>query len=143
MLELAGRAARQSYDYSFQTGVALGKAKPGAGNYQYLLSAYNRVVPYQTYAMHNGAARERYFSPPNDLNHYDTVHAEAELFIHAQKQGIGLAGTTVFINLLPCPPCARMLSETDIAEVVYREDHSAGYAIKMLELAGKTVRRLV
>jgi len=36
-----------------------------------------------------------------------------------------------------------MLSQTDIAEFVYQEDHSDGYAIKMLELAGKKVRRIV
>ena len=141
MLDIAATAAKQSYDYSFQTGVSLGRKK--GGKYTLLATTFNPVVPYQTYAMHSGASREVNFSPPHDLNHYDTTHAEVELLIKAQKESINLAGTTLFINLLPCPACARMLSQTDIAEFVYKEDHSNGYAVKMLELAGKKVRRVV
>lgn len=141
MLQVANDAAKQSFDNGFQTGVALGKATPKG--YKLLATGFNKVVPYQTYAMHFGAARETNFSPMHDLNHYDTVHAETELIIKAQKEKIDLKGTTLFINLLPCPTCARMLSRTDIAEFVYKEDHSDGYAVKMLELAGKKVRRVV
>jgi deoxycytidylate deaminase len=141
MMELAGEAAKHSYDYSFQTGTALGKKK--AAGYQILAISFNRVVPYQTYVMHYGASRETNFSPPNDLNHYDATHAEVELVIKAQKQQLDLRSTTLFINLLPCPTCARMLSRTDIEEFVYSQDHSGGYAVKMLEMSGKKVRRLV
>lgn len=141
LLAIAAAAAKKSYDYSFQTGVALGKRR-GEG-YELLTYTFNKVVPFQTYAMHYGASREANFSPPHDLNHYDTVHAEVELIIKAQKESIGLKGTTLFINLMPCPTCARMFTETDIAEFIYTEDHSNGYAIKMLEAANKKVRRLV
>lgn len=141
MLEAASVAAKASYDYNFQTGVALGK-KTGK-QYKLLVTAYNAVVPYQTYAVHYGASREKNFSPPNDLNHYDTVHAEVCLILKAQREKLNLTNTTLFINLLPCPVCSRMLTQTDITEVVYQQDHSDGYAVKMLEAAGKTVRRLV
>lgn len=141
MLELANTAAKHSYDYSFQTGASLGIKKNG--KYKFLATTFNPVVPYQTYAMHVGASREANFSPPHDLNHYDTVHAEVELVIKAQKEKIDLRGTTLFINLLPCPSCARMLSRTDIEEFVYMQDHSDGYAVKMLEAADKKVRRIV
>lgn len=141
MLAHADNAAAHSFDYGFQTGVALGK-KTGDG-YDYITSSFNKVVPYQTYALHYGASRETNFSPMHDLNHYDAIHAEVGLLVAAQKQNLDLADTTVFINLLPCPSCARMFIETDIAEFIYREDHSEGYAIKMLELAGKKVRRVV
>lgn len=141
MLDIATQAAKQSYDYSFQTGVSLGRKK--GKKYELLATAFNPVLPYQTYAMHFGASREVNFSPPHDLNHYDTTHAEVELIIKAGREKINLKGTTLFINLLPCPTCARMLSQTDIAEFVYKEDHSDGYAVKMLELAGRKVRRVV
>jgi deoxycytidylate deaminase len=140
MLEAAQQAAKESYDYSFQTGVALGK-KTKSG-YVLLETSFNKVVPYQTYALHHGASREKNFSPPNDLNHYDAVHAEVEMIIKTSKQGIDLKGTTLFINLLPCPSCARMFAETDIEEFVYSVDHSGGYAIDLLEKAGKKVHRL-
>lgn len=141
LFDLASRAATHSYAYSeFQTGVALGK-KAGSA-YRLIATAHNTVVPYQTYAMHHGAAREVNFSPMNDLNYYDALHAEMQLLAHALHAGTPLAGTTLFINLLPCPMCARMLAQTDIAEFVYQQDHSDGYAIKMFELAGKRVRRI-
>jgi deoxycytidylate deaminase len=141
MLILADQASKQSYDYCFQTGAVLGR-KHGRG-YEYVVSAFNKVEPYQTYAMYHGSVREKNFSPMNDLNHYDTVHAEAMLVIEAQKQQLELEGTTLFINLLPCPNCARMLCETDIAEIVYQEDHSSGFALRILEEGGKKVSRVV
>lgn len=141
MLELADQVARHSFDNGFQTGVSLGRKKNKT--YQLLALTFNRVVPYQTYAMLHGASREVNFSPTNDLNHYDTTHAEVELLVAAGKQNISLKNTTLFINLLPCPTCARMFTQTDIAEFVYREDHSDGYAVRMLEAAGKKVRRVV
>lgn len=147
MLAQAGEAAKFSFDYSHQTGVTFGRSPAGAATksdqYEFLGWSYNRVVPYQTYAMHHGASREANFSPPHDLNHYDTVHAEVEMIVRAQKEGLDLHGTTLFINLLPCPSCARMFTETDIQEFVYSIDHSEGYAVKMLEAAGKKVRRVV
>jgi deoxycytidylate deaminase len=141
MLAAAQAASRASYDHSYQTGVALGK-KAGEG-YDLLATSFNKVVPYQTYAWHYGPSREVNFSPPGDLNHYDAVHAEVELIVKAAKEKLELDGAALFINLLPCPSCARMLSETGITEFIYSEDHSAGYAVQLLEKAGKTVRRVV
>jgi deoxycytidylate deaminase len=144
MLEKAEQAARFSYDYSFQTGAVLGKRQtPQSKKYTFIDYSYNKVVPYQTYAMLHGASREQNFSPPHDLNHYDTVHAEVIMLIQAQTKQLDLSGTTLFINLLPCPTCARMFCETDIDEFMYQHDHSDGYALKMLERAGKKVHRLV
>ena len=141
MLAHAETIAAQSFDYSFQTGVTLGRKK-GSG-YELIEWSFNKVVPYQTYAMLHGASRETNFSPPHDLNHYDTVHAEVMLMIKAQKAGLDLHDTTLFINLLPCPSCARMFTQTDISEFVYEHDHSDGYGYKMLQAAGKKVRRIV
>jgi dCMP deaminase len=141
MMAAASAAANYSFDYCFQVGASLGR--PKNKGYQLLAQTYNKVVPYQTFAMHFGASREINFSPPHDLNHYDTVHAEVEMILKAGKEHIDLKGTTLFINLLPCPMCSRMFAETGIAEFVYRQDHSNGYAIRMLEAAGKKVRRIV
>lgn len=141
MLNAAFEASKGSYDHTYQTGVALGKA--AGDGYSLLATAFNKVVPYQTYAWLTGPSREENFSPPGDLNYYDAVHAEVMLILQAATRGIDLRGTTLFINLLPCPSCARMFTQTDIAEFVYTEDHSAGYAVRILEKAGKKVTRLV
>lgn len=141
IIELTDEVAKGSYDYGFQTGTVL--AKKVKDGYEPLLSAFNAVVPYQTYALLNGASRETHLSPTNDANHYDTIHAEMALLVQAQKKSIPLKGTTLFVNLMPCPNCARTLAETDIAEVVYRFDHSEGYAVDLLQKTNKTVRRIV
>lgn len=144
MLDLAHKSAKLSFDYIYQTGVVIGrKATPKSKKYSLLLGGYNKVVPYQTYAMHHGNSREDNFSPYNDLNHYDTVHAEVNLVLWALRKRKSLKGTTMFINLMPCPTCARMLTQTEIEEFVYQEDHSNGYAIEMLTAAGKKIRRVV
>ncbi len=141
MMEMANLAAASSFDCAFQTGVALGQKR--GYNYKLMMTAYNKTVPYSTFAWHFGPLRERHMSQPGDLNYYDTVHAEVMLMVQAGKAEMNLTGMSLFINLLPCPTCARMLCETDVAEIVYSLDHSDGYAVKLLEKAGKTVRRLV
>lgn len=139
MLDIANTAATHSYDHTFQTGAALGK-KDGA-KYQLLATGFNKVVPFQTYAMLNGSSREANFSPPNDQNHYDAIHAETDLLINVQKRKVDLKNTTLFINLLPCPACARALTQTDIANIVYQYDHSDGYGATMLQAAGKKITK--
>lgn len=141
MLGLAQEAGKQSFDTSFQVGTVLGK-KSG-NNYKYVISAYNQVVPYETYAWHNGASREKHFSPTNDQNYYDTVHAETCVIINCLQAKLPIDDTTLFINVLPCPSCARMIAATPISEIYYQLDHSDGYAVKLLEAAGKKVTRKV
>jgi deoxycytidylate deaminase len=65
------------------------------------------------------------------------------MVVKAQSQGVDLKGATLFINLLPCPHCARALALTGLAEIVYSQDHSAGYAITLFEQMDKKVRRLL
>lgn len=140
MIAIADKAALESFDYSFQTGVSLGQKTDNG--YEFMATAFNKVIPYQTYALHHGNSREKNLSRPHDTNHYDTIHAEMQLLTKTMAGGIDLTGTTLFVNLLPCPNCARTLSQTAIAEVVYRNDHSDGYAVRLLEACGKSVKRV-
>lgn len=141
VFELLTSVAGVSFDYNFQTGLIL--AKKQGSTYTVIDYAHNIIVPYETYALHHGASREVNFSPPQDLNHYDTVHAEVSIALQAMQEKRTLDGLSVFINLLPCPPCSRLLSQTGISELVYSLDHSDGYGLKLLESSGKTVRRVI
>jgi len=135
LMKLAERAAQHSFDWTFQTGAVL--ARDGV----LLAVAHNRVVPYETFSFHHGASKEKQLAPPQDLNYFDTNHAEVELVLKANLQQINLANTTLYINLMPCPICARMLARSPIKKVVYQLDHSDGYAFKLLKAAGKEVER--
>lgn len=140
-MQLALMAAHRSYDYNFQTGAVL--AAKTRSKYTVLAAGHNAIVPYETYALLHGSERERHFSPPHDLNHYDTVHAEVDVLIKGLQQHVTITDTSLFVNLMPCPSCSRMIAHTPIKEVVYQHDHSEGYAIKLLQNSGKIVRRLV
>lgn len=135
LMNFTRHIAKQSFDYTFQTGAVLAK------NGQFLLAACNRVMPYQTAMLHLGSSKEKHLGPPQDLNYYDTNHAEVEIILQALKNKIDLSKTTLYINLLPCPVCARMLARSPIAKIIYRHDHSHGYGFRMLESAGKKLQR--
>lgn len=136
IMEVVGEVAKMSFDHVKQIGAVL--AKDG----KIIEYAHNKIVPFETYAMHYGSVREKNFSPLNDQNYHDTNHAEVELLIKAVKNKIDLKDTSLYINVLPCPSCARMISSTDISEIVYRDDHSDGYGFDLLTKAGKKVRRI-
>lgn len=134
--------AKQSYDYSFQTGAVLAEATENNG-FKILDAACNEVVPYQTYALHFGNSREEHQSAhQGDAVHYDTIHAEMNLLVRAMQRGVTFTGKSLFINMLPCPNCARTLVKTGLQEVVYRRVHSDGYAVDLFEKSGIKTRRV-
>lgn len=136
LLAIAQQASRCSCDYTHQVGAAL--AKDG----RFVLAAHNRVVPYPTYTLHHGATKEKQLAPPHDLNNFDTNHAEVELVLKAAQKKIDLSNTSLYINLLPCPICARMIARSPINRIVYQHDHSKGYGYKLLTASGKQVERI-
>ncbi len=135
LFKLVEQVAKYSFDYTWQTGAVLAK------NNNFLLATYNQVVPFEAYALLHGASKEQHLSPPQDLNHFDTNHAEVELVLKAAKHKLSLVDCSLYINLMPCPICARMLAQTGIKEVVYQEEHSGGYAETILKKAGKIIRK--
>lgn len=141
MFQLADVVAKRSFDYSFQTGAVLAHAESD-GTFRMADAACNEVVPFQTYALWHGNAREMHEAAFQDTTHYDTIHAEMNLLARAATRGDSLTGAHLFINLLPCPACARTLCKTGIAEVVYREMHSDGYALELFAACGIKTRRM-
>ncbi len=136
LIEFARQASLRSFDYTFQTGAVLAKDN------KFLLATHNKVVPYETYMLHKGATKEKNLTGFQEPGHYDTSHAEQEMLIQIHEQGIDLDGCSLYINLMPCPACARLLSSTPLKEVVYQHEHSDGYAKELLEKAGKGVRSI-
>ncbi len=134
------KVSMASYDHSFQVGAILArKSSTESDVYRYIDHAHNQVVPYETYAMHNGFAREDNLAPTNDLNHYDTVHAETMLLINRKVP----KNSALFVNVMPCPTCARAIVASGVSEVYYYLDHSNGYALKLFEDSGIKTQRVV
>ena len=140
MFDLADQISHRSFDYCFQTGCVLSTKSEG-GMYQPIVATYNQVIPFHTYALHYGSAREENLSDLHDTNHYDTIHAEMAALVQMTRQPQGMQNLTLHIGLLPCPNCARTLSQTGLREVVYRLDHSDGYAADLFSKCNIIVRK--
>jgi deoxycytidylate deaminase len=140
LLGIAKKIAKASWDWIGQIGAVL--AKKG----RILAIACNRVVPYQAYQMHFGSIREKRHIPAQEMLETQlTNHAESEILEITRRQKINLKGTTLYINIFPCPTCAKMLSRTEIETIVYSQDHNLGndFGYKVLEMSGKKLKRIV
>lgn len=140
LLGIAKEVAKASWDWIGQIGAVLAK------NGKVLAVAYNRVVPYQAYQMHFGSIREKLHIPAREMLETQlTNHAETEILEIVRRQGINLKGATLYVNVFPCPICAKMLSRTEIGKIVYSQDHNLGndFGYKVLEMSGKKLKRIV
>lgn len=64
------------------------------------------------------------------------IHAEMALILQANKQGIPLEGCSVYVTCSPCSLCARLLAESKIKKIYYREEYPDPFAFEILDAAG-------
>ena len=67
------------------------------------------------------------------------VHAEQNALIQA---GTNSRGSTLYSTIVPCPICARMILNAQVARVVYIGDYSDLSGIELLKQAGTKLTKL-
>lgn len=67
------------------------------------------------------------------------VHAEQNALIQA---GPNSKGSTIYSTIVPCPICARMILNAQIARVVYIGDYSDLAGVELLKQAGTKLTKL-
>jgi len=67
------------------------------------------------------------------------VHAEQNALLQA---GTNSRGSTMYSTIVPCPICARMICNAQVARVVYIDDYSDLTGIELLKQAGVNLTRL-
>jgi dCMP deaminase len=67
------------------------------------------------------------------------VHAEQNALIQA---GTNSKGSTLYSTIVPCPICARMILNAQVARVVYIGDYSDLAGLELLTQAGLEVARM-
>jgi dCMP deaminase len=67
------------------------------------------------------------------------VHAEQNALIQA---GTNSRGSTLYSTIVPCPICARMILNAQVARVVYIDDYSDLAGVELLKQAGTRLTRL-
>ncbi len=84
-----------------------------------------------------GEKLEKKLSVDITANELSTVvHAEAGLVARAAKEGVALAGATLYTTTFPCPLCAKLAAEAGIKKVYYQKGYSLLDAERILEAYG-------
>lgn len=66
----------------------------------------------------------------------EVIHAEANAILAAAKHGIPLKGSKLFVTLSPCIECAKMIIQSGVTQVVYKEEYRDMAGVALLRDAG-------
>jgi len=64
------------------------------------------------------------------------IHAEASVVAQVASSNLSLQGADMYVTVFPCPVCAKLLSETGVRRVFYKEGYSKGEGKEVLQAAG-------
>jgi len=81
---------------------------------------------------------ENSYSKTNDL----TLHAEQNALMFAAKNGISLFGATIYVTKSPCKDCSKLIAQSGIAKVIYREEHHDMEGLALLQHIGIDIKKL-
>jgi len=109
--------SQKSGDWWRQVGGIL--AKDG----QILLTAHNRHLPSEQQSYLDGDPRANFHRGEN-IELSTALHSEQDLITQAAKKGISLEGTDLYITSFPCPICAKLIINSGIKRVFYKEGYS-------------------
>ena len=69
------------------------------------------------------------------------IHAEQNAIIQAAKLGVSIDGATLYCTHQPCGVCAKMIVNSGIVRVVYREGYPDDFAREILKEGGVLLER--
>ena len=73
----------------------------------------------------------------------EVLHAESNLLSKLTKSGgTGSSGATLYVTLSPCAECAKLIKQSGIARVVYRDKYRDSSGIDFLNSRGIIVEQL-
>ena len=126
-LDLAERAGENSVDPVFQVGCII------VNNNQIIADGWNGTpTGYKT----NDTRDE------NGETLYCTVHAESNALAKCARHGSSCDGGTMYINIGPCPDCAKFIVQAGIKRVVYARPYRSDIGPALLEEMGVTVCKM-
>ncbi len=69
------------------------------------------------------------------------IHAEQNAIVQAAKLGVSIDGATLYCTHQPCVICAKLIVNSGITRVVYKESYPDSLAIDILEGVGVRLER--
>ena len=69
------------------------------------------------------------------------VHAEQNAIIQAARIGVSLSGATLYCTHQPCGICAKMIINSGITRIVYKESYPDEFSLSLLKESGVTLEQ--
>ncbi len=113
MMTIAHEEGAKSKDWWRRLGALAVREK------KIIIQTHNIYTPIDQIAYDEGDPRGNFKSGVN-LESSLALHAEAGLVAQAAKDGISLKGTDVYVEVFPCPQCAKLLAYSNIRRLYYR-----------------------
>ena len=70
-----------------------------------------------------------------------TIHAEVNTIAFAARSGISVKGATMYVTLSPCYNCSKLIINSGIKRVIYKEEYRDTSGVNLLQEAGIEVER--
>lgn len=70
------------------------------------------------------------------------LHAEANAITKVAKSGNSSAGSTLYVTASPCVECAKLIIQSGISRVVYRDEYRLADGVELLQRAGIEVVKI-
>lgn len=76
------------------------------------------------------------------LTHWYVLHAEANAILKVANSTQSCKDATLYITLSPCKECSKLIHQSGIKRVVYKEGYKDTSGLEFLEKAGVTVNQI-
>lgn len=129
MMKEAYEESEKSSEWWRHIGAVLVKDK------KIILRGNNKDIPIDHTPYQVGEARD-FFKAGERQDLANTIHAEQNIIAQAAKKGISLEGTSLYVNIFPCPVCAKLIAFCGIKNLYFGEGGSNFDAKKVLDSAG-------
>lgn len=114
-----------------------------ARNKRILTTGYNGASSGISSCKERGVCLRRELNIPSGTRHevcYAT-HAEQNAIIQAARMGLSVEGATLYCTHQPCVICAKMIINSGITRIVYREGYPDEFSLKLLNEAGVAIEK--
>ena len=115
-----------------------------AKNKRILTTGYNGASAGIMSCKERGECLRRKLNIPSGTRHevcYAT-HAEQNAIIQAAKMGISIDGATLYCKHQPCVICSKMIINSGIVRIVYRNGYPDDFSLQLRREAGVEIEQL-
>ena len=112
-------------------------------NKRILTTGYNGASSRVKSCKERGVCLRRELGIPSGTRHevcYAT-HAEQNAIIQAARLGLSVDGATLYCTHQPCVICAKMIINSGIKRIVYREGYPDEFSLQLLGEAGVQIEK--